>query len=236
MARPLTGANVLLLIRDRKANDIVSLCTEFELSPTVSYYVEAKVNQLTSAGLIVAVGNGRYEVVDNWRNIQSALDISLTQVSTLGPGSIVVQPFFGQPDKLSKLDDLFVAMPFLDDLKPVWEDHIKNVAKSLGLSVVRADDFFTAHSIISDVWNAICSTRAVIADCTGRNPNVFYEIGIAHTIGKPVVLIAQNSDDVPFDLRHLRYILYEYTPRGMQQLEQKLAQTLKTELSLSPAR
>jgi hypothetical protein len=127
-------------------------------------------------------------------------------------------------------------MPFLDDLKPVWEDHIKNVAKSLGLSVVRADDFFTAHSIMSDVWNAICSTRAIIADCTGRNPNVFYEIGIAHTIGKPVVLIAQNSDDVPFDLRHLRYILYEYTPRGMQQLEQKLAQTLKTELSLSPAR
>jgi hypothetical protein len=236
MARPLTGANVLLLIRDRKANDIVSLCTEFELSPTVSYYVEAKVNQLTSAGLIVAVGNGRYEVVDNWRNIQSALDISLTQVSTLGPGSIVVEPFFGQTDKLSKLDDLFVAMPFLDDLKPVWEDHIKNVAKSLGLSVVRADDFFTAHSIISDVWNAICSIRAVIADCTGRNPNVFYEIGIAHTIGKPVVLIAQNSDDVPFDLRHLGYILYEYTPRGMQQLEQKLAQTLKTELSLSPAR
>lgn len=86
MARPLTGANVLLLIRDRKANDIVSLCTEFELSPTISYYVEAKVNQLTSAGLIVAVGNGRYEVVDNWRNIQSALDISLMQVSTLGPG------------------------------------------------------------------------------------------------------------------------------------------------------
>jgi hypothetical protein len=236
MARPLTGAKVLLLIRDRKANDIVSLCTEFELSPTVSYYVGAKVNQLTSAGLIVAVGNGRYEVVDNWRNIQSALDISLNQVSMLGQGSIVVQPYIGPPDKLAKPDDLFVVMPFRDDLKPVWEDHIKNVAKSLGLTVMRADDFFTAHSVMSDVWNAIYGARAIIADCTGRNPNVFYEIGIAHVIGKPVVLIAQNSDDVPFDLRHLRYILYKHTTLGMQQFEQKLAQTLKTELSLSPAR
>jgi hypothetical protein len=232
MVRPLTGANVLLLIRDRKA-DIASLCSEFELSPTVSYHVEAKVNQLISAGLIVALGNGRYEVADNWRSIQSALDISLTQVSTLGPDSIVVQPYFGPPDKPAKPDDLFVVMPFRDDLKPVWEDHIKNVAKSLRLSVVRADDFFTAHAIMSDVWNAIYGARVIIADCTGRNPNVFYEIGIAHTIGKPVVLIAQDSNDVPSDLRQFRYILYKDTPLEMQQFEQKLAQTLKTELSLS---
>jgi hypothetical protein len=142
----------------------------------------------------------------------------------LGQGSIVVQPYIGPPDKLAKPDDLFVVMPFRDDLKPVWEDHIKNVAKSLGLTVMRADDFFTAHSVMSDVWNAIYGARAIIADCTGRNPNVFYEIGIAHVIGKPVVLIAQNSDDVPFDLRHLRYILYKHTTLGMQQFEQKLAQ------------
>jgi len=75
MARPLTGANVLLLIRDGKATDIKSLCNELGFPPVDSglYYVEAKVNQLMSAGLIVAVANGRYEVVDNWRNIQSAL-------------------------------------------------------------------------------------------------------------------------------------------------------------------
>jgi hypothetical protein len=51
-------------------------------------------------------------------------------------------------------------------------------------------------------------------------------------IGKPVVLITQNNDDVPFNLRHLRNILHDYTPRGMQQFEQKLAQTLKMELTL----
>jgi hypothetical protein len=47
-------------------------------------------------------------------------------------------------------------------------------------------------------------SRVVICDCTGRNPNVFYEIGIAHTLGREVILITQNPEDIPFDLRHLR--------------------------------
>ena len=62
-------------------------------------------------------------------------------------------------------------------------------------------------------------SRAVIADCTTRNPNVFYEIGMAQTVGKPVLLITQDESDVPFDLRHLRYIKYAYTPPGMAAFE-----------------
>jgi hypothetical protein len=102
----------------------------------------------------------------------------------------------------------------------------QKVVAAIGLTVKRADDFFTAHSIMADVWNAICGSRAIIADCTGRNPNVFYEIGVAHTIGKPVILTTQSRDDVPFDLRHLRYIEYEYTPPGMRQYEAALTETL----------
>ena len=83
---------------------------------------------------------------------------------------------------------------------------------------------------MGDVWTAICRSRIIIADCTGRNPNVFYEIGIAHTVGKPVILIAQNSKDVPFDLRHIRYIPYEYTPVGIKRFESVLANTIQTEL------
>lgn len=51
-------------------------------------------------------------------------------------------------------------------------------------------------------------SRIVVCDCTGRNPNVFYEAGIAHTLGREVILITQNGHDIPFDLRHLRYIPY----------------------------
>lgn len=73
----------------------------------------------------------------------------------------------------------------------VYANHIKPVTKKLGLTVARADDFFTANVVISDIWDAINFADVVVADCTGRNPNVFYEIGLAHVIGKPVVLLAQ---------------------------------------------
>jgi len=121
-------------------------------------------------------------------------------------------------------------MPFLKELKPVYDDHIRSTIQKMNLTVSRGDDFFTAKSVMSDIWNAINSCRIVIADCTGRNPNVFYEIGIAHTLGKPVILISQNKDDIPFDVQSIRYILYEFTPRGMSEFERKLIFTIESEL------
>jgi hypothetical protein len=117
-------------------------------------------------------------------------------------------------------------MSFEPNLKPVYEDHIKKVAAQLKLAVRRADDFFTAHAVIDDIWAAMYQSKLVIADCTGRNANVYYEIGMAHTIGKPVILTTQNETDVPFDLRAIRYIHYSYTPPGMQIFEERLAKTI----------
>ena len=62
----------------------------------------------------------------------------------------------------------------------------------------------------------------VICDCTGRNPNVFYEIGIAHTLGREVILITQVDADIPFDLRHLRYVRYLNNGEGLQTLRERL--------------
>jgi hypothetical protein len=81
--------------------------------------------------------------------------------------------------------------------------------------------------VVSDIWNGICNARLIIADCTNRNPNVFYEIGIAHVVGKPVVLITQKQEDAPFDIRHYRMIEYKYTPRGMQEFEFQLEPIVK---------
>ena len=107
-----------------------------------------------------------------------------------------VQPLFDRPHQLpqDRHFDLFVLMPFSSDLKEVYEDHIKNAAVSLNLKIARADDFFSASAVMQDVWNAICKSRLIIADRTGRNPNVFYEIGLAHTVGKSVILITQNIE------------------------------------------
>jgi hypothetical protein len=62
----------------------------------------------------------------------------------------------------------------------------------------------------------------VVADITGRNPNVFYELGIAHTYGQRVVLLAQGTEDIPFDLQRFRHILYEDNSDGYKALERGL--------------
>ena len=123
---------------------------------------------------------------------------------------------------------LLVLMPFAEELRPLYADHMKVVAERLKLTIARADDFFTTEHIVEEIWSAIALSEIVIANCTGRNPNVFYEIGLARAIGVPVILITRSSDDVPFDLRQRRYIHYEFTPRGMKAFEEALKKTIET--------
>jgi hypothetical protein len=127
----------------------------------------------------------------------------------------------------------FVIMPFGADanVQEVYRDVVIPVAESLGLRVTRADDIFGHREIIRDIWRAIGAARVVIADVTGRNANVFYELGMAHAIGKDAIMLAQRREDVPFDVTHLRYILYEYTPRGVKKLEESLRRTLAAALA-----
>src|SRR6185369_8397916 len=140
---------------------------------------------------------------------------------------MVVSPIFGKPALNSPDVDVFVVMPFAESLDPVYRDHIVPVVRSVGASIARADDFFTAREVITDIWGAIAQATLIVADCTGRNPNVFYEIGLAHAIGRPVILLVQDEKDIPFDLRHLRYIRYEYTPRGMKRFEAELQSAVR---------
>lgn len=87
---------------------------------------------------------------------------------------------------------------------------------------MKADDIFTPTAIMEDIWEYINKSRLIVADVTGKNPNVFYELGIAHTIGKDVIILTQNEDDVPFDLKHLRYIKYIDNKNGWESLSADL--------------
>jgi hypothetical protein len=236
----LTSINVLKLIRDKKANDWSSLYGMFPLNTGTEYQLKEIIYQLYKLGLIdIHVDNnkrsfkikGTISVSQRWIKIQNALRLSLTQISAAQSESkMLVNPIFGRPISLSKEIDVFVLMPFTNDLLPIYQDHVKKVVTELNLNVARADDFFTTNIILNDIWDAINNSKIIIADCTGRNPNVFYEIGIAHVVGKKVILITQNKDDVPFDLRHLRFFEYRYTPPGMIEFENTLKETLCTEL------
>ena len=120
----------------------------------------------------------------------------------------------------------FVLMPFREELRPVYEDHISKVCRDLGISVTRADQIFSVSPIMEDIREAVLTARYIIADLTDVNPNVFYELGICHALRKKVILVTQESQ-VPFDVRHIRHIKYQYTPRGMQEFEASLRKTLE---------
>jgi hypothetical protein len=103
----------------------------------------------------------------------------------------------------------FVMMPFSTEMDRLYADLIKPVAEQFGLSVIRADEIFSPGAITEQIRVAIQQSRLCIADVTHKNPNVLYEVGIAHTLGKPTLLLTRNIDDVPFDLRSLRLIIYD---------------------------
>ena len=118
-------------------------------------------------------------------------------------------------------------MPFDPSFNQVF-DCINSAAQSVNLRCRRADNIWEHAAIIQDVVSLIDRSRIVICDCTGRNPNVFYEAGIAHTLGRDVIIITQNEHDIPFDLRHLRYIRYLNNTQGLNELALALQSRMQT--------
>ena len=102
----------------------------------------------------------------------------------------------------------FVIMPFGDDFDYVYADFIKRVLEEAGLDVDRADDIENQQTILRTVVDKIYNSDLIIADLTTSNPNVFYELGIAHTMRKPVIHITQSIGAVPFDLKSQRLLEY----------------------------
>jgi len=70
--------------------------------------------------------------------------------------------------------------------------------------------------VIRDIQEAIRRADLVLCEMTDRNPNVFYELGLAHAVGKPAILVSSAEEDVPFDLRHIRIIFYNYRLAGWE--------------------
>lgn len=120
-----------------------------------------------------------------------------------------------------------VMMPFNSSFDAVFAG-IQSAAAGVGLRCRRADDIWENPSVIQDVVALLDRSRIVVCDCTGRNPNVFYEAGIAHTLGREVILIAQAEHDIPFDLRHLRFVRYFRSAQGVNDLSTALQGRMRT--------
>jgi len=117
---------------------------------------------------------------------------------------------------------VFVLMPFNEDFDDIYKLGIKEAAKEVGAYAERVDEQIFTEGILERIFNQISKADVIVADMTGRNPNVFYEVGYAHALGKIVLLLTQKADDIPFDLKHKQHIIYGNGGSKIQNLRNEL--------------
>jgi nucleoside 2-deoxyribosyltransferase len=126
----------------------------------------------------------------------------------------------------------FVLMPFDEAFDDIYRLGIKETAEKLGIKAERVDEqIFHKQNILERIYDQIAAADFVIADMTGRNPNVFYEIGYAHGRGKTCLLLTSNADDIPFDLKHHRHIIYGNSIQNLRQALERDLEAIKVELA-----
>lgn len=103
---------------------------------------------------------------------------------------------------------VFVLMPFDNKFSDIYKFGIKGAAEEVGAFAERLDEQIFQEGMLERIFNQINKADVIVADMTGRNPNVFYEVGYAHALGKLVLLLTQNADDIPFDLKQRQHTVY----------------------------
>ncbi len=128
----------------------------------------------------------------------------------------------------------FLIMPFATELDFVHRV-IADVVGSFGIRCIRADEVYLSRPVMEDVKQMIAGADLVICDFTGRNPNVYYEAGLADAWRKDWIVLSQTSEDMTFDVRHIRSIRYSNTMGADIRLREELAQALRA-LGYLPSR
>ncbi len=122
---------------------------------------------------------------------------------------------------------VFVLMPFAKEFGDVYEIGIKEAADKAGAYAERVDEQMFLEGMLERVYNQINKADVLVADMTGCNPNVFYEVGYAHALGKIVVLLARDAASIPFDLQHRQHLIYDNVAQLREQLAERLLWALE---------
>ena len=139
----------------------------------------------------------------------------------------IARPRFFRVDDwpLPVLGHVAVMMPF-DTAYDVVYEAIRSACRHHSLDAIRVDEIFGPSNVVDDVFRVIVQSRFVICDLTKRNPNVLYETGIAHARNCDVLMIVQNEEDIPFDLRHIRFVKYLPNREGYEKLQADLESSI----------
>ena len=131
-----------------------------------------------------------------------------------------------QEDDLQIEKDLvFMLTPFHEDMRDVYE-MVSNVCKDVGLRCLRGDEDFVEEDLLKHIIKLLVKARIVVANINGRNPNVFYELGIAHAIDKPTIIIAKSVTETPFDVKSKQIIFYKNLNDLKGKIEKSLTKVL----------
>lgn len=185
-------------------------------------FVKTFLQTLQDAELLQDIGDGRTRVLDVTHTAPAPTSqVGEQQLKKLSKG-VTVQA----------TDTCFVIMPFADPIGGYYETVYQPAIERVKLKSARADaDIYGTGKIIDQIWRGIQAARVLVAELTGRNPNVLYELGLAHALRKPVVLVSSNKDDVPFDVQHVRVIYYDKDdPFWGQKLIEKVAENIMSAL------
>jgi hypothetical protein len=149
--------------------------------------------------------------LDRFENVNHLLIEGQKAVKNSNANKINSQNFFWSlgVDTSDPVDSslIFVLMPFNNETTKTYHT-IKKMTDDFGFRTTRGDDEYQSSSILSHIVRQIVRARLIIADISGRNPNVFYELGIAHALNKSVLMIARSAVDIPFDVGSTRVLVY----------------------------
>jgi len=147
------------------------------------------------------------------------------QVGLIAAGSREV--FFSEFKVSSGRPRAFVVMQFAEPYDTFYREVIHRQADAAGYEPIRIDEKPGPGIIFQDIQREIEQAEVVIAEITPPNPNVFYELGYAHALGKPTILLAQRDAALPFDIQSFRVVFYNDTIGGKGEVERNLKRHLE---------
>jgi hypothetical protein len=148
---------------------------------------------------------------------------------TVGKTEVVFKNYSYESQK----PDIFVVMQFSEPYDALYKDVIVPICEEFDLNVIRADDVFSEHGVIlQDIVKSIIESEIIIAEISPLNQNVFYELGYAHALKKPAILLAEKGKKLPFDIQGYRTLFYENSIKGKKDIIENLRKYLKAILNI----
>jgi hypothetical protein len=161
--------------------------------------------------------------------LEERLEGNQIGLCAVGITEVVFKDYFFESQK----PDIFVMMEFSEPYDTLYKEVIIPICEEAGLNVIRADDVFSEHGVVlQDIVKSIIESEIIIAEITPSNQNVFYELGYAHALKKPAILLAEKGKKLPFDIQGYRTLFYENSIKGKKAIMENLNKYLKAILNI----